>query len=234
MSSEERSQTARSPGHGASSRLAWVLVALLGTLLLVTLKPSLPLEVSIAWKPGLPGSAISPDRADRSASPRTGNAVNLERDEETDILSMEKSRVRSGQRRRGTDAAASAVPNERSLSEDWQPEHENNWSDVDGPQGRSGSRRLRRVPNAVANLATTRAAGTMPTTIATMNGASALRDHPRPRPVIRSVMPTAGGTTPPEAWLRGPPRNPAACRIPRTAGRRRKPDVSRSPEPYRT
>jgi hypothetical protein len=101
------------------------------------------------------------------------------------------------------------------------------------PRDDRGAIPLRRVPNAVANLAPTRAAGTMPMTISTMNGARAFRDLPRPRPVIRSLTPMAGGTTPPGARLRGPPRNPAACRILGTTGRLSRPDVSQSPQPYR-
>ena len=112
MNGEESSHTARSHGHHGSSRLAWILVLVLGGLLLAALKPSVPLDISISWNPKPAQAGSSPDRLDGSDSMSALRNARLEEDTETGPDLMERPRADS----------------------------EDNWSDSDRPQRRSGTR----------------------------------------------------------------------------------------------
>lgn len=83
MNGAERSQTVGSHRQRGSNRLAWVLVALLGSLLLVTLKPSIPLDVSISWIPKGAGTGTTAGRTDRSDPSSVPGKERLDANDET-------------------------------------------------------------------------------------------------------------------------------------------------------
>jgi len=142
VNGEERSQTARSHGHHGLSRLPWLLVTVLGGLLLATLKPSFPLDISISWNPKPPRAGTSPDRADGSESLPALKDARLEESAVTDLDPLERPREGEGQRRLRRDPASLRFANERSSLDESPADPEDDWSGVDRPGRQAGTRRL--------------------------------------------------------------------------------------------